>query len=116
MPGVDPQTAAGLEDQVRDLPSLGTVFSGDIDPERFIRDSFAGYGYKLLADSRVEFMCHCNRGRVRSLLTLLPLDELQDIRANGPFPLELKCHYCGTPYRFSQTDIQKIYGLRYPDN
>ena len=42
--------------------------------------------------------------------------ELKDIRDNGPFPLEIRCQYCNTPYLFSEKDIQKIYGKRFPDN
>jgi len=49
-------------------------------------------------------------------LTLLPIDELKDIRHNGPFPLEMNCHYCNTHYYFSREEIQEIYGKRYPNN
>jgi molecular chaperone Hsp33 len=61
-------------------------------------------------------MCHCNPDKVRSLLTLLPIDELKDIRDKGPFPLEMCCHYCNTRYHFRRTDVQEIYGRRYPNN
>ena len=61
-------------------------------------------------------MCHCNRERLRNLITLLPMDELKDIQANGPFPLEIRCQFCNTPYEFVRHDIQEIYGSRYSDN
>ena len=50
------------------------------------------------------------------LLTLLPIDELKDIRDKGPFPLEMCCHYCNTRYQFRRADVQGIYGRRYPNN
>jgi molecular chaperone Hsp33 len=60
-------------------------------------------------------MCHCNPDRVRNLLTLLPVDELKDIRDKGPFPVEINCHYCSTPYQFTQEDVVGIYAKRHPN-
>jgi molecular chaperone Hsp33 len=43
---------------------------------------------------------------------MLPIDELKDIRDNGPFPLEMRCHYCNTLYYFDQEEVQQIYTKR----
>ena len=116
MPQADDDLTAGLEERVTRLPSLGEVFTTDNDPESLVTEAFKDYSPQFLANHRIEFMCHCNRERVRSLLTLLPIDELKDIRDNGPFPLAMCCHYCNTPYHFTREDMQAIYGKRYPNN
>ncbi|MGD1975367.1 MAG: Hsp33 family molecular chaperone HslO, partial [Desulfobacterales bacterium] len=116
LPRADDELTAGMEKQVTDLVSLGEVFSNDKDPEDLIADAFGAYSPRFLANRRIEFMCHCNQERLRNLLTLLPIEELKDIRDNGPFPLELRCHFCNTAYNFAEKDIQKIYGQRYPNN
>jgi molecular chaperone Hsp33 len=116
MPRADDDLTASLEERVTCLPSLGEVFTADSDPETLVNEAFKDYSPRFIANHRIEFMCHCNRERVRSLLTLLPIDELRDIRDNGPFPLEMCCHYCNTPYHFRPEDIQEIYGKRYPNN
>jgi len=116
LPQADDDLTASLERRVSNLPSLGEEFTADGDPVALINEAFRDYSPRFLANHRIEFMCHCNRERVRSLLTLLPIDELKDIRDNGPFPLEMRCHYCNTPYHFSREDIQEIYGARYPNN
>ena len=116
MPGADEKTISELEDLVENFPSLGEVFSGDTGPENLISDIFGPYTPKVLADHRVEFMCHCGKERVRNLLTMLPIEDLKDILENGPFPVESRCHHCNTTYSFSQTEIRKIYGTRFPDN
>ena len=116
MPQADDELTAGMEKRVTDLASLGEVFSKDRDPETLISLAFKAYSPRFLANRRIEFMCHCNQERVRNLLTLLPIEELEDIRDNGPFPLELRCHYCNTAYHFTEMDIRKMYGLRYPNN
>ncbi|MBT8371663.1 MAG: Hsp33 family molecular chaperone HslO, partial [Deltaproteobacteria bacterium] len=89
MPQADDDLTASLEKRVTNLPSLGEVFSEDKDPQTLVEDVFKDYSPRFLANYRMEFMCHCNRARVRSLLTLLPIDELRDNRNHGPFPLEM---------------------------
>jgi molecular chaperone Hsp33 len=116
VPGADEKTISELENLVENFPSLGEVFSGDSDPEKLISDIFGPYRPKVLANRRVEFMCHCGKERVRNLLTMLPIEDLRDILENGPYPFESRCHHCNTTYFFSQTDIRKIYGTRFPDN
>jgi molecular chaperone Hsp33 len=116
MPGAGQETTIGLESLVANFPSLGEVFSTDTEPEALIHKVFGQYAPKFLANRRIEFMCHCNKERVRSLLTMLPIEELKDILENGPFPVESRCHHCNTFYLFSQSDIRRIYGQRFPDN
>ena len=116
MPQADDELAGSMEERVTSLPSLGEVFTEDNDPEALVAATFKDYSPRFLANRRIEFMCHCNQERVRSLLTLLPIDELKDIRDKGPFPVEISCHYCNTPYRFTQEDMVEMYGKRYPNN
>jgi len=116
MPPADDDLAAGLEERVTHLPSLGEVFTADNDPESLVFDSFKGYSPQFLANHRIEFMCHCSKERLRGYLTMLPVEELTDIRRNGPFPLEMRCHHCNTAYRFSKDNIKEIYERRFSDN
>jgi molecular chaperone Hsp33 len=116
MPRADDDLTAGLEERVTGLPSLGEVLTTDVDPVSLVTEAFKDYSPQFLANHRIEFMCHCNREKVHSLLTLLPLDELKDICDNGPFPLEMCCHYCNTLYHFTREDLQEIHGRRYPNN
>ena len=116
MPQADDDLTADLEDRMTYLPSLGEVFTDDDDPVSLVFKSFNDHTPQFLANHRIEFMCHCNQDKVRSLLTLLPIDELKEIRENGPYPLQMKCHYCNTAYYLTRQDIQQIYGQRYPNN
>jgi len=116
MPQADDELAGSMEERVTSLPSLGEVFTEDKDPEALVAAAFKDYSPQFLANRRIEFMCHCNQDRVRNLLTLLPIDELKDIQENGPFPVEINCHYCNTPYQFTREDIVAIYAKRYPNN
>ena len=116
MPQADDDLADSMEARVMNLPSLGEVFSGEEESEALVARVFKDYSPRFLANRRIEFMCHCNRDKVQNLLTILPIDELKDIRDNGPFPVEINCHYCNTAYHFEEEDIRVIYGKRYPNN
>jgi len=116
MPGADKDLVAQVEGMVSDLPSLGKSFSEKIDPDKLLQETFKSFSPKIIDEGRVEFMCHCGREGVRNLLMMLPVHDLKDIRDNGPFPVELKCHYCNTAYYFSKYEINEIYGARYPNN
>jgi molecular chaperone Hsp33 len=116
MPQAEDTLASDLEQRVIDLPSLGEILNRESDPQNLILESFSDYSPRFLVDHRIEFMCHCNQSRVGSLLMLLPIEDLKDIRDKGPFPLEIRCHYCNTAYHFAKDDIRMIYGQRYPNN
>jgi molecular chaperone Hsp33 len=112
MPGADDTLAAELEERVVQFPSLGEAFAAGKAPEALIQTVFKKYGPRFLADKRIEFMCHCSPQRLRRILKMLPMDQLQDIRDKGPFPLEMRCHFCNTRYHFSKKDIQTIFDQR----
>jgi molecular chaperone Hsp33 len=109
MPGADEALTAELEERVIAFPSLGDVLSEGQEPQDLIEQIFLKYTPHFLASKRIEFMCHCGPERLSRILAMLPSDELKDIRDKGPFPLEMRCHYCNTPYYFSKKEIQNIY-------
>ena len=116
MPGAGDDLAMRLEQLISGFPSPGEQFSRGREVEELLRSEFKGFAPKILAQRRVEFMCHCNREKVRSMLLMLPVDELKDMRDNGPFPIDTTCRHCNTSYEFSRREIGELYGVRFPDN
>jgi redox-regulated HSP33 family molecular chaperone len=41
---------------------------------------------------------------------MLPREELADLAQNGPFPLEIRCHNCGTRYHLYREEISRLAG------
>ncbi len=116
MPGADDAIVAELEAKVAQFPSLGMAIDAGNRPAQLLQVEFWDYTPRVLAERRVEFMCHCNKEKVRNLLLMLPFEDLTDIRENGPFPLEMRCHNCSTLFTFDRNEVRQIYGLRFPDN
>lgn len=116
LPGADAGTVDRLESLVEALPSLGRHFAEGGDPETLVRETFAELSPKLLGQQRVEFMCHCSEAGTRSLLTVLPAGELESLARNGPFPVEMTCHNCGTSYAIGREELQRIRNRRFSRN
>lgn len=110
MPDAGENLVEDLEQRVSHLPSLGEILPENQDPVSLVHAVFKKHSPRFLANRRIEFMCHCNKSRLRDYLAMLPHADIESIRKNGPFPLEMRCHLCNTGYKFSRADIQKIYG------
>ncbi|MGD9332501.1 MAG: Hsp33 family molecular chaperone HslO [Desulfobacterales bacterium] len=112
MPGAAEATPRKLEEIVYNLPSLGDVCAGGEDLEHFLQSQFDPLDPVLLDKPRVSFFCPCRRAGVARVLGMLPLEELKDMRDKGPFPVELRCHYCNTRYQFEREAIGALYEAR----
>jgi molecular chaperone Hsp33 len=108
MPGADDKTIDGLEEMVQHLPSLGEYVSEHKGIESLIHESFGDSNPKILGNHRVEFMCHCNKDRMKNYLLVLPPKDIEDLSENGPFPMELICHHCNSKYHFSRKELKEI--------
>ena len=116
MPGADDTVLSRISKKVHALESLGEAVHIDAFPEKWIEEKFDTFDPKLLTSRGIEFMCHCNDDRIGTMLAMLKMDDLADMAANGPFPIEIRCHYCNTVYAFSQDAITAIYNARQSNN
>lgn len=114
MPGASEGLAAELERRIYALPSIGEAFGAGMDPEALVREAFSEHRPRFIGARGVEFMCHCNRERLRGVLALLPLPELEELRDQGPFPVEMRCHHCNTRYAFAREEIAALVESRSP--
>ncbi|MEJ5360366.1 MAG: Hsp33 family molecular chaperone HslO [Desulfobacterales bacterium] len=116
MPEAEDRVLAELEALVADFPSLGERFARGETPGGVIESAFAPWKPTVLDSRPVAFRCPCHRARIESLLHLLPIQDLKEMRDVGPFPIEIRCRNCGARYPFQREEIARIYGSRYPDN
>jgi len=108
LPGAQPDNVARSENLIRNINALGNCFAQNQTPESIIETGFADLSPRFLGSSRVEFYCPCTKERMGDYLKNLPKEECADILANGPFPLELRCHHCNSVYRFSQKELTGV--------
>jgi molecular chaperone Hsp33 len=109
MPGADDGVLSKVSQKVHALESLGTVVHKGHFPRQWIEENFDAFAPKLLTSRGIEFMCHCNEDRIGAVLAMLKPNDLKDMAANGPFPVEIRCHYCNTIYQFSKEAIVAVH-------
>lgn len=116
MPGVDDKLLSTVEEKVHALDSIGETVNADQFPGAWIEENFAAFGPKLLEGRGVEFMCHCNNKRIGSMLAMLKQEDLEDMAVNGPFPIEIRCHYCNTVYEFAKDEMVSLKNMHSSKN
>jgi molecular chaperone Hsp33 len=116
MPDADDAIIRQIEEQVVSLPSIGTLLSQGTTAPDLVRRHLTDFSPRFIDQREVAFFCHCTRDQIRNVLTLLPVDELEDIQANGPFPVEIRCHHCNTRYTFDREHIDRIVANRFSGN
>jgi molecular chaperone Hsp33 len=112
MPGADDDVLAQLEENVQGLESMGAAANQKGFPQNWIQENYGGFGPRLLDQRGIEFMCHCSRERITSMIALLKREDLEEMAANGPFPIEIRCHYCNSVYDFNQKELLEISNYR----
>ncbi len=108
LPGADRSDGGRLEDRVRELPSLGSLFSQGETPAHVVNTFFRDFGPEVIGTRSVEFSCHCDKEIYAEYLASLPDAEMEDIRVNGPFPLRITCHNCNSTYIYERSEIEAI--------
>ena len=116
MPGAADGLLAELESKVRSLESMGAAVHSESFPQDWLEANFGHYDPKMLDHRGVEFMCHCNRDRIKTMISMLKPEDIGEMAANGPFPVEIRCHYCNTVFGLSQKELTEILNLRLSNN
>jgi molecular chaperone Hsp33 len=108
MPGSEEGVLDELEEKMQTLPSMGESVHQEGFPQDWMQEIFGRYHPRLLDQRGVEFMCHCSRKRIRTMIAMLKEEDLADMAVNGPFPVEVRCHYCNTVFEFSREELLEI--------
>ena len=108
MPGADDDVVKKAEATLHNLSSLGELFSAGAGADQLVLEHFYDMTPQLLENHRVEFFCRCSEKVMTGYLSRLPQKDLKEMAANGPFPLEIRCHNCNSVYRFGKVDLEAM--------
>lgn len=108
MPNADEHLMVELEKCMGTMPALGKYFAADSTAVELLTGHFGAFTPQILANDKIEFACPCTEGQIKEMLLGLPAAEFADMRDNGPFPLEVRCHFCNSCYRFEQQELQNL--------
>ena len=94
-----------LEIAFKTAPSLGTWFSEGHTNEDLVYGLFREFGPSIAVRRPVYYDCPCSKELYLKHIRNLPKDELDDIKKNGPDPLEICCRNCNSVYRIPVSEI-----------
>lgn len=106
LPFASDEALERVERLVYSLPCLGSAFAEGVSRRDLAFRFFTFFDLNLLEERPLAFSCPCDRERMAGFLRALPRDERDDLAANGPFPVELACHNCGSVYSFTEAEIK----------
>ena len=95
-----------VENAFKACPSLGLLYSEkQVDSEDIIIGLFREFSPAISLTRDVIFDCKCNEEYYINYLRTLPKEQIEDIKKNGPDPLEIICRNCGSIYKIP---VEKI--------
>ena len=95
-----------VENAFKACPSLGLLYSEkQVDSEDIIIGLFREFSPTISLTREVIFDCKCNEEYYINYLRTLPKEQIEDIKKNGPDPLEIICRNCGSIYKIP---VEKI--------
>lgn len=103
----DPPLAA-MRTRLDTFGTLSRWLQGHGDAPQHVLDALlTGATYTPLADSPVNFTCHCSRARALGAAAALGKDDLRDLIDKGE-TLRVHCDYCRTLYEVGPADFAQI--------
>ncbi|MCX7025128.1 MAG: Hsp33 family molecular chaperone HslO [Spirochaetes bacterium] len=109
LPGAPDDAADRVERLVEGLPSIGEFLAGGGSRRDFMNRAFPFFDVNVLGEKNAEFFCGCTRERLAVFISSMGADELRGLATDGPFPVEVICHNCGSAYHYGKEDIETLY-------
>lgn len=95
-----------VENAFKACPSLGLLFSEkEVDSEDIIIGLFREFNPLIAVKRDIIYDCPCCKENFITYLRTLPADQLEDIKKNGPDPLEITCNNCKSVYKISLKEL-----------
>lgn len=101
----DDELLERVEAAFRAAPPLGQWFSEKGDREDIIYGLFREFSPSVVLNRDILFDCPCSQEVFRRHIRNLGAAELADIKKNGPDPLEIVCHNCGSVYHIPVSEL-----------
>ena len=107
MPGCDDETAAIIEKNVTELPSVTTMLEEGMSEDLIITSVFAGLFFKYLDEDEYNYKCDCSRDKIEKALISLGEKELKAM-IEEDHKAEVTCRFCPQSYKFTEFELIEL--------
>ena len=95
-----------VENAFKACPSIGLLYSEkEVDSEDIILGLFREFKPAITMQRDIVYDCPCNEEYYLEYLRHMPKDQIEDIKKNGPDPVEIICRNCGSVYHIPTSKI-----------
>lgn len=95
----DGKMLLSVENAFKACPSLGMLYSEkQVDSEDIILGLFREFKPLITLKRNIKYDCPCNEEKFLGYIRSFPKSQIDDIKQNGPNPLEITCRNCGSVY------------------
>lgn len=105
MPGASDIEIEKLEELMKQLPNMGTMFQEHATLDDILHRILPD-GFDVISTTPLDFYCRCSLDRFKSVIQTLGIDEVRSMRSEGQN--ELLCQYCSTKYHLSENDFDEM--------
>lgn len=117
MPGVEGEIIEKLEANVaKSKAQVSKMILEGQPPEALIKPYLEGFAMtEIPHDYEINYSCPCTKDRVREALTILGLEELDDMIQKGETS-SITCQMCGRKYDMNTEEITEVRNRLYKDS
>ena len=108
MPDITEEEIVKLEESLSKISSVTSMLSDGLTPEGILQRLLGELDLEILDTMPVQFHCDCSKEKVEGALVLLNDSDMNSIIEDGQ-PIEVKCHFCNTSYKF---DIEELITIK----
>ena len=107
MPFVKDGVVDKLEQKLNSIDSVTSYLDRGFTPEQLLTEILGEFGLEIHDKMDAQFHCNCSRERVEKALISVGRKNLNEMVQDGK-PIEVKCHFCNTPYTFDVEDLKNM--------
>lgn len=105
LPGAPENAIELLEDNLKKLLPLSDQYCNDLYIDDLLIEVARPLAVKEVGKVPVHFFCRCTKDRFMNALSLLNIDELEEMQTSTQ---ELVCHYCNKKYFITSKEIKSL--------
>lgn len=105
LPGAPDGQIDMLQERLASFPAIDQLLSEKVYIDDIMHRSVSPIQVKELTRNPVDFFCRCSRERFLGALSMLSLEDLDDLKDEGQ---EIVCHFCNNKEYISSDEIRTI--------
>jgi molecular chaperone Hsp33 len=107
MPFTEEETIEKLEKKIAEIKSVTEMLEDGMSPEQILEEILGELQLEITDVMDSGFSCDCSKERIARALATIGKKDMDDMIADNE-PIEVKCHFCNTNYKFDVDELKEI--------